>query len=149
MKFTLIIIFLFINLKIFSQDLFGTYVSNFNPFNTFNTRLTLTEDSTVYYEYSGGMYNISDTGTFSVEKDTLRTYFNEFNIDSIDSVIIHSSFVPVDSSLFVNQAANIGPHCFLIKKKKLLIILDDGKILEKSLYEGRKNKMRKYFLEKI
>lgn len=122
----------------------GTYQSDLFSKNFILTTIRLNQDSTAKFWRIGDAFNTTDSGYYKVNEDTLHIYYSPPHFTAAD----RDSFEKYKILPFRLSQSEIesksSDNFFLIRKNKLLLLTNQGK-----LYRKYKDKWRRvYFLKK-
>jgi hypothetical protein len=137
------------------RNITGTYRSNFAEMGFFSSKLKLKPDSSFEYYFRGDLIFDTATGNYCISKRKLILTYDQTPIDTSQFVYLRALGFNFDTP---QRSDENHSHIYYIRKNKLYVSFQDGKIVRKAHgYSERKKyvlfgthyfKMR-YYLNRI
>ncbi|MBC7391684.1 MAG: hypothetical protein H7329_20990 [Opitutaceae bacterium] len=140
-----------------TQNITGSYRSNFAELGFFSTRIKLKPDNTFEYRFRGDLIFDTATGKYRIDRRKLILTYDPRPIDTSGLSYMRSVGFKLDEPLNLKSDAGL-PHVFYIGREKLYGSYQDGKIVRKAVgYSKRKQYLffgthyykRKHYLKRV
>lgn len=140
-----------------TNNIAGTYRSNFAVNGFFGTTITMNSDSTFSYRMRGDLMFDTSNGHYKIQKKYVVLYHLPFQPDTSEYKTLGKEAVLLSYALSTNNHLN-GPEKYLIGRKKLFVCDRSGKAVKRNIGYSKRRKFllfgthlqnKRYYLKRI